>query len=189
MQGCSSTLLVVISSNLSLWLLCPCYVSLKRSLWTTSKKPGQSPYSFALSPFSLSKKTKSPSNKGKMNQTVGWETLRWESTQPMRVRREGGKVRVNSKHQLQTVWHLGECERESIWKDGITEGDSSGHDEFDVSGSALLQSLWCFYLAVKWTTPINLDRRPTPTTLFSPSLQVPTTSGESRGSHSMEPQS
>lgn len=123
MQGCRSTIVVVGLSivrgpvyNLSLWLLFPCYVSLTISLWTTSQKPGQSPYSFALSLFSLSKKTKSPSNKGKMNQTVGWETVRWESTQPMRVRRDGGKVRVNSK-QLQTVWHLGECETERIWKE------------------------------------------------------------------------
>ncbi len=126
---------------LSLSLFSFAMFSLKRSVSQIPKNLGS--LSAALPSRCLAvAETKSPSNQGKMKKTLRWETIRCLGEREHNPWGRGGKgkVRVKNKHQLQTVWCLGE--REKMFERKL--GDSSGHDEFDVSCSARLQSLRYF---------------------------------------------
>ena len=115
--------------TLPLWLLSGNILSLSLfSLATFSLKRSGSPIQKSLGNLSSAlpshrlalAETKSPSNRGKMKQTLHWVTVRRLSEREYDPWGRGGKgkVRVKNKYQLQTVWCLGERERErNVWKE------------------------------------------------------------------------
>lgn len=111
-----------------------CYVFIKKDLALQSKKTWA--VSLQLCPLTVSAlaETKSPSNPGKMKETLCWETIRCLSERDNGERRKEKSegLRISTNFKLCAV-----CEREKMLDRKL--GDSSGHDELDVSFSPLLQ--------------------------------------------------